>query len=311
MLQEYRDFELLVIDDGSTDGSSSALKDFIDVPNVRIIWQPNGGESAARNRGLAEMSGEVAVFLDADDEWLPPHLSDIATLVHKFPEAGIFAGRFAYVQGNEQRVEGAIRAEEPILIRNYFEIASQDLYILNSSSSAVRKRVVAEVGGFMEKTPYGADVEYWARIILQYPLAYHPRLSSLYHIALPDSAMAQSRWKLEEPPVVRTLKKYLRTKPAGVTDVNSRDVVDYAAWTILNLAASGIRYGHSRDARKLLADPILAESRFQRRLRALRSVAALPDALAQAVCQLHTIPWAPWQRIYRNLTRPAPISVTN
>jgi glycosyltransferase involved in cell wall biosynthesis len=299
--QEYSKFEVLVIDDGSTDGGSSKLEDLVDLSNVRLIRQANAGEGAARNRGLAEMRGEVGVFFDADDELLASHLGDIANLAQTFPEAGLFATRFAYMRDNERLVESTIATDVPILIRSYFEIARRDVFILNSSSTAVRKSVVKELGGFMERVPYGADVEYWGRINLRYPMAYHPRVSSLYHIALPDSAMSNSRWKLDEPPVVRTLKKYLESNPSPE---NRQDVLDYAAVTIMNLAASGIRSGHSRDARTMLADPILNACRFQRRLLAVRSAAALPERLARTLCQLHTAPWASsWHRMYRNFTR--------
>jgi glycosyltransferase involved in cell wall biosynthesis len=94
LAQNWQDYELLVVDDGSTDNGRGVVREQFQDPRIRLVVQENSGEGGARNRGIAEMRGDIAAFLDADDEWLPTHLGHIAELAIGFPQAGWFATRY-------------------------------------------------------------------------------------------------------------------------------------------------------------------------------------------------------------------------
>ena len=97
--QTCRDFEVLVVDDGSRDNSLALARKF-ESDRVRIIPQENQGVSVARNTGIRNARGEFICFLDADDEWRPDYLATIDDLTVKYPESAIFVTAYAVNMGN-------------------------------------------------------------------------------------------------------------------------------------------------------------------------------------------------------------------
>ena len=95
--QTFQQFEIVIVNDGSTDGSVSVIER-MNNPLIRLIHQKNGGVSAARNRGIEEARFEYIAFLDADDEWKENHLEVIAGLIRKFPECGVFGTSYYYTR---------------------------------------------------------------------------------------------------------------------------------------------------------------------------------------------------------------------
>lgn len=179
--QEYKDFELLVVDDGSTDGGAELLEELIHDVRLRVIRQSNMGGSGgqARNTGMANARGEWFAFLDADDIWLPNHLEELASIT-------AFIGRPALISTRplELKVGSAAepdrREEHNIREVNYFEEAGRGVGHNNCSSSAIHREVFESVGGFTFYS-IGEDLEYWARVALDYPYALSSRNTSIYY----------------------------------------------------------------------------------------------------------------------------------
>lgn len=90
MNQTYKEFEVIIVNDGSTDNGVEVIKSNFNDPKIRIINQENAGVSSARNRGIEEAKGNWIAFLDADDEWLPNYLSYINEAINRNPECSIF-----------------------------------------------------------------------------------------------------------------------------------------------------------------------------------------------------------------------------
>jgi glycosyltransferase involved in cell wall biosynthesis len=238
--------EVLVIDDGSTDDSVAVLRRMPEFPRMRLVSQPNGGEGAARNRGLAEMEGDLAAFLDADDEWAPGHLRNLLETALRCPAAGLLATGYRSIYAGGVEVETAVDAPGPVLLRDYFETARGG-FCLHISSCAVWRSAAEEVGGFAEREPMGADLEFVARVALRHPVALHPAISGVYYAACAGSAIHTHRWKSQVPPVVRLL----RSAAAAGFPV-SRSAKEYADWILVEHALTGLVSGNRREALAIL-----------------------------------------------------------
>lgn len=90
LTQTCTEFEIVIVDDGSSDGSVELIQKHIDDPRLRIVSQSNQGVSVARNRGVSEATHEYIAFLDADDEWLPSYLEKVREAILLYPDAGMY-----------------------------------------------------------------------------------------------------------------------------------------------------------------------------------------------------------------------------
>ena len=153
--QTSREFELLVIDDGSTDDTVSCLAPLAD--RIRLVRQDNKGVSAARNRGAALARGDYLAFLDSDDLWLPEKLAVQASYVRTFPGAALCHTEEIWIR-NGRRVNPRkkhAKAEG----RPFTELLRDSL--VSPSSVMIRKTTFEEIGGFDEALPACEDYALW------------------------------------------------------------------------------------------------------------------------------------------------------
>ncbi|MBN9511084.1 MAG: glycosyltransferase family 2 protein [Alphaproteobacteria bacterium] len=158
-MQTHDDWSMVVVDDGSTDGTAAAVRAWTD-PRVRLICQDNAGVSAARNRGLAEHNGDAVLFLDADDWLAPDALSRLVQALRGDVAAAY--GPYAFVTEDGARVVYQKRGPFPygdilprLLVRNLFA---------NGGHLLLRAAAAAEAGEFRRDLVYGEDWEYWCRV---------------------------------------------------------------------------------------------------------------------------------------------------
>lgn len=184
LAQEFSDFEVIVVNDGSTDGSERVVAAIGD-PRIRLINKPNTGVSDTRNVGCREARGEYIAFLDSDDYWYPDHLSEAAKFFETHPEikwygARQFALPFGTVPPQGDRGEAAFN------VRNYFVTGKG---YIDSTSMIVSRKTVERSDGYPVGMQYFEDYLFQAMVASAYPLmGANERVTSIYFNRRPGSA---------------------------------------------------------------------------------------------------------------------------
>ncbi|GHU69599.1 glycosyl transferase [Bacteroidia bacterium] len=207
--QTFQDFEIVIVDDGSTDHSISEVEKFND-SRIRLIQQPNAGVSAARNRGIEEAKYNLIAFLDADDEWKSEYLQTQSELVQKYPECKVFACNYEFKNENGKITPTIINKlsfkEIGGVLDNYFEVAACSHPPLWTSAVVAKKEAILSIGGFPTGVKQGEDLLTWARLAVRYKIAYSKNTLAIFNINNDDSKPKRNPVK---PDVVGAELKHL------------------------------------------------------------------------------------------------------
>lgn len=215
--QTYQNFEIVIVNDGSTDRSVDEVKKFLN-SRIRLINQKNGGVSAARNRGIKEAKGEYLAFLDADDIWQNNYLQTQIDLICKYPFCGVWATDYLYRRPSGKEVNTIINnlkfEGEDGLVDNYFSVASTSSPPLWTSAIVLRKSIIQQIGGFPVGLPLGEDLLTWAKMALCSQIAYSKKALAVYCIRDTHSfdQRPMKRISKEDPVGVELQKIYSQNK---------------------------------------------------------------------------------------------------
>ncbi len=209
LAQTYRNIEVLIVDDGSTDRTAEAVAPFLDDSRVRYRTQSNGGQTIAKNRGIRDSTGEYVAFLDADDLWTPDKLEAQIPLFAASPAVGVVYSAFSYIdeKGNPlPHVPDKLhrgRVSGPLLILNF----------VGFGTSVVKRECFERLGLFNESLRMGIDYDLWLRLSTQYEFDYVDR-PLLYYREWPGQM--SRNWRSRYLNGIEIMQNFLREFPGAV-----------------------------------------------------------------------------------------------
>lgn len=185
--QTIDDYEIIIVDDGSTDDSVRQVKSVQD-NRIRIITQQNSGVSVARNRGIQEAKGEFIGFIDADDEWDEDYLQTQLDLIAKYKDCDVFSTNYRFEDYLGNHYDTTINKlpfgndDSDGVLTNYFEVASSSHVPVCTSAVIMRRNIILDINGFPIGVKSGEDLLTWARLAVKYNIAYTKKPHATYHL---------------------------------------------------------------------------------------------------------------------------------
>ncbi len=179
--QTYEKFEIIIVNDGSTDDSHDVISEFLPHPRIKYIKQENAGQANAKNTGIRKAKGDFIAFLDADDMWEPDKLEKQVRLFTN-PNIGVVYSRARYIDGNGNPLD--FKLQNKYLQPRSGKVTEWLLFdnFVPFSSAVVRRECFEKVGLFDEALKMGIDWDLWLRISIHYEFDYIDEPFLIYRV---------------------------------------------------------------------------------------------------------------------------------
>ena len=238
LAQSFQDIEIIVVDDGSTDGTTNRLAKFDG--RLRLFTTTRRGVAAARNFGVSQAQGCYVAFLDSDDFWLPGKLETQIAFLDRHPEIQI-------CQTDEIWVRNGVRVNPKAMHRKPsgdIFVRSLDLCLISPSAVMMTRELFQRIGGFDESFPVCEDYDLWLRVTSVYSVPLIPEALVVKRGGHADQ-LSRSLWGMDRYRVL-ALQKILRSGLDGVRRTAARDVLRRK---VLILAQGARKRGKEQEAR--------------------------------------------------------------
>jgi glycosyltransferase involved in cell wall biosynthesis len=242
LAQTYADFEVIVVDDGSTDNTPEILASY--GPRIRTFRKPNGGGASAINFGIGQAHGDWIAWLSADDLWEPTNLERQAATIAEDPFIGLLYTDFATIDA-EGNVISRVHLPPPPT-RPARVVAIMRRCFINGCASLIHRDVFTDVGLFDEADRVAYDYDMWLRIVPRFEIRYLPETLAYYRV---HSGQLSRRWEVMDRARRRVRSRAIRRLESGLALRSAfflaKDFVSILPW---KLKPSGGGYWLSRVA---------------------------------------------------------------
>jgi glycosyltransferase involved in cell wall biosynthesis len=238
--QSFQDFEVIVIDDGSTDKGAQIIKD--EYPEVILIQQSNQGVSKARNTGIAKSKNKYIAFLDADDAWHPQYLNYVKEVIESNQSANIVGGHYS---NDISSIKLTSNALDYIEIKDYFKSASKNTIFFTSATVVRRQVIIDNRITFNSTLKGGEDLDFWFKVNLVRGGAFYIKNTLVYYS---DEDIMQATRSL--PDLNQTLVGTIEASYRNYYENHSDLRKFISQYILLNL----FPYFYRRDSNKLASE---------------------------------------------------------